>query len=101
MTGRLWTREERRALTDAAKTVSHRLDQWDPILVYDDPEDAPRPGEYDDLVWPVMRLLVDGASVDAIATLLADAVEGYGLSRPPDTTSLAASLKDWWGAEHG
>lgn len=96
-----WTKHERRALSSAARIVSRRLDEWDPIPVYDDPEDSPVPGEYDDLVWPVMRLLLDGASADTIAGFLADAVEGYGLHRPTPPTLFAASLKDWWATERG
>ncbi len=65
------------------------------------PEEAPAPGEYDDIVWPVIRLLVEGASVESIALFLADAVEEYGLDRPPAPIPVAVSLKDWWDAKHG
>ncbi len=88
------SKADRRALTSAARSVSKVLDEWDPIPVYDEPG-GPH-GEYDDLVWPVMRLLVDSAPAEAIAHELCRGLDGYGIPCPPDVLSVAARLRDWW-----
>lgn len=98
MAGKQWTRPERRALAQAATTVSRRLDEWDPFSVYSDPDDGPLPGEYDRLVWPLLRLLADGESAERITTWLHEAMAGLGLN-VPDASALAASLRTWWDAE--
>ena len=94
-----WSHEDRRALSSAARTVSKYLDEWDPIPVYDDPDEGPPPGEYDDLVWPIMRLLVDGAPPEAIAAYLyATLPSDYGIACPPDADALAERLRQCWDA---
>lgn len=98
MAGQQWSKEDRRGLASAARFVSSCLDEWDPIPVYDEP-DGPPPGEYDDLVWPVMRLLVNGASAEDIAHELRRGVEGYGIPCPPNVMSVAARLREWWHAK--
>jgi hypothetical protein len=45
------------------------LEQWDPIGVADEPMAA---DEYEDYVFEVFRLLLDGAPASTIATHLAD-----------------------------
>ncbi len=86
-------------MSSAARTVSKYLDEWDPIPVYDDPDEGPPPGEYDDLVWPIMRLLVDGAPPEAIAAYLyATLPSDYGIACPPDADALVERLRQWWDA---
>lgn len=100
MTDQRWSKEERRALSSAARSVSRFLDDWDPIPVYDEPG-GPAPGEYDDLVWPVTRLLVDGAPTEDIADRLRRGVEGYGIPCPPNVVAVAARLREWWDTDSG
>lgn len=95
-----WSKEDRRALSSSARAVSRFLDEWDPIPVYDEPG-GPLPGEYDDLVWPVMRLLVDGASARDIAARLRTAIEGYGIPCPSTVDELALRLRNWWDSRSG
>lgn len=97
MTERAWSRQERRALSSAARTVSRYLDEWDPIPVYDEPG-GPAPGEYDDLVWPVM--LVDGAPADDVADRLRKGLEDdYGIGCPANVQQVAIRLRKWWDGE--
>lgn len=53
------------------------LDEWDPIGVYvdfndddgevEDETDGPLPGEYSDLVWPIMKMLDAGEDAMGVA----------------------------------
>jgi len=80
-------------LSSAARTVSKYLDG------VRRPDEGPPPGEYDDLVWPIMRLLVDGAPPAAIAAYLyATLPSDYGIACPPDADALAERLRQWWDA---
>lgn len=90
-----WSKENRRALSQAAKALSEYLDAWDPLGVHAG-GDGPAPGEYDDLTWPLMRLLVDGASPEALASHLNGALmEHYGTTMP-NTDAVAHRLRAWW-----
>ena len=90
-----WSKEDRRALSQAAKALSEYLDAWDPLGVYAD-SDGPPPGEYDDLTWPLMRLLVDGASVEALAFHLHGALLEQYDTTMPNTDDVAGRLRAWW-----
>ena len=66
------------------------LEQWDPIGVRDEP--AAR-DEYDGYVYGVFRLLLEGASEQAIAAhLLIAERDAMGLDGTPETHRLAVAV---------
>ena len=59
-----------------AGELSALLDEWDPLGVYEGDEEISRPpGEYSDLVWPIIRMLNEGATAEPLARGIRDAVE--------------------------
>jgi hypothetical protein len=58
------------------------MDVWHPVGAWGLPED-----EYDDYVWPIVRLLRGGADVAALATHLRGVERSY-FSRDVDTAQL-------------
>ena len=95
-----WSQKDGKTLASAARVVSDYLDDWDPIPVYDEPDEGPPPGEYDGLVWPIMRLLADGAPAPAIADYLHTVLSRrYGIPCPADADALADRLHAWWGLQ--
>lgn len=94
MSDTAWSKEDQRALASAAEAVSEHLDAWDPIGVYANTEGPT--GEYDDLAWPLVRLLVDGApDVVSHSTLSSLLAEQYGTAAP-DAETIATRLRAWW-----
>ncbi|MCW2573202.1 MAG: hypothetical protein JWO88_3260, partial [Frankiales bacterium] len=85
-----WVRNEVREL-------SRLLDEWDPIGVYDPPEDGPPPGEYARLVGPLLTKLRTGGSAHDIAEYLSwDARTNMGLGGQPGADVQAAERIFAW-----
>ncbi len=75
--------------------MSNFLDEWDPLGIYLD-ADGPPPGEYDDLTWPLVRLLADGACPQVVADRLrALLASWYGVGCA-DAEAVGSRLHDWW-----
>lgn len=58
-----------------AGELSRLLDEWDPLGLYEGDDGEPPPGEYSDLVWPIIRMLNEGATAQLLARGIRDAVE--------------------------
>ena len=89
------TRHHERANIHRARTVSRMLDEWDPIGVYENDDYAPAPGEYADLLWPIIHLLDGGADATRVALGIREVMsEDYGM---PGVESLgfAQRLVEW------
>lgn len=54
---------DKRALREQSRGLRALLNEWDPIA--GSPND-----EYDCLLWPILRMLLDDASVDTLASFL-------------------------------
>ena len=82
---------------DQIRELSDLLDQWDPIGVYQDGDDAPPPGEYERLVGPVLAKLRKGDSPADIAAYLTRHVRAnMGLPGRPDGDLAAAERLYAW-----
>ena len=69
-------RDRQRENVHRARELSAMLDEWDPLGVYEGDEETSRPpGEYSDLVWPIIRMLNEGATAERLARGIRDAVE--------------------------
>jgi len=89
------SRHHERANIHRARTVSRMLDEWDPIGVYENDDYAPAPGEYADLLWPIIHLLDAGADATGVARGIREAMNrDYGM---PGVESLAFAerLVEW------
>jgi hypothetical protein len=79
-------RDQRRANIHRARELSRMLDEWDPIGVYEgeggeelDDDAKAAPGEYSDLVWPIVRMLDSGSDARALARGIQDVMNrDYG-----------------------
>lgn len=80
------------------RELSLLLDEWDPIGVYDPPEEGPPPGEYERLVGPVLTKLRAGESAGDIAVYLTwDVQTNIGLpSRPEADLAAAERIYAWF-----
>jgi hypothetical protein len=79
------------------RALSQLLEEWDPIGVYDDSDDAPPSGEYERLVNPLLTKLRAGDSAGEIAAYLTwDVRTNMGLPSRPDTDLLAAERIHRW-----
>lgn len=88
---------QRRALRRQAQLLSDQLDEWDPIGVYaGDDGGSPHPGEYDCLVWPLLRRLHDGAGVEEIAGFLDRELTDHFGHAAGRGSAFATSLLAWW-----
>ena len=80
-----------------ALELAGMLQEWDPIGVYEGEEQNPFPGEYDDLVMPIMSALRTPAGrqslADGLKKLLRD---DYGLGNVDDTDVFASKVSAWW-----
>jgi hypothetical protein len=86
-----------------AARVSAWLDEWDFIGVYVD-DYGPPPGEYDCLVWPLLRLLQENVSDSRIGGFLQRELRRhFGIGDDQDLPAVAARLRSWWQreGEHG
>ncbi len=82
-----------------AARVSAWLDEWDFIGVFVDDE-GPPPGEYDCLVWPLLRLLRENASDTQIGGFLQRELRRhFGIGDDQDLPAVAARLRSWWQRE--
>ena len=87
-----------RLLRDVSREVSALLDVWDPIGVYAY-EEPPPPGEYDDLVAPLVGRLARGADDADVANVLSGLLRSdYGLEPPADVARFAQRLVAYWRA---
>ena len=69
-------RGHRRENIHRAGELSALLDEWDPLGVYEGDEEIGRPpGEYVDLIWPIIRMLNDGADARRLARGIEHEVE--------------------------
>jgi hypothetical protein len=75
------------------------LNEWDPIGVMG-PEALLGDTEYDDLLWPLMRLLEGGASAEELDEYLRRKLdEDYGFTpNAADVKHVARRVKDWFDA---
>ena len=73
------------------------LDEWDPIGVMS-PDASPGDNEYDDLLWPLMRLLETGATArDLFVFVRNKLTEDYGIDPDEaDLDQIAGRVKDWF-----
>ena len=55
-------RDQKRENVHRASELSRLLDEWDPLGVYGGDGGEPPPGEYSDLVWPIIRMLDEGVN---------------------------------------
>lgn len=81
--------------------LSRRLDEWDPIGVYDFMTADQWPsGEYDDLVVPILEVLQAGVRPHELAReLVAVLKHDYGLTVSiHDAEPIAAALVEWYDA---
>jgi hypothetical protein len=92
----------RRDVDERARELSLLLDRWDFLGVYDSSEVGPGPGEYDDLVEPIMRWLREGADAAELSRRLHETLTSdYELSPGPTSleADLTASLVEWWASD--
>ena len=84
-----------------AREMRDLLNEWDPIGVYQDPDDAPGDlDEYNDLNGPLLFRLRAGASADDIGEyLLTTLRRSYGLNPNPDWVLQFARRVTAWFAE--
>jgi hypothetical protein len=95
----LLTRPIEGELTAEMAELSQRLDEWDPIGVYDFMSADQWPhGEYDDLIEPILEALRAGAKPQELARELVSVLKNdYGLGVTlADTEPVAASLVQWY-----
>jgi len=89
-------RLDKASMRQRGRELRALLNEWDPIGVMGD-EASPGDTEYDDLLWPVMRLLEEGASAADIETWLARKLEtDYGFKPEQGPLSLFASRAKAW-----
>ena len=82
-----------------ARELSALLDRWDFLGVNDPPEDGPGPGEYDDLIQPIIGWLgegVDSAGLSRRLHVLLMSDYGVAPTVPDLEAELTASLVEWW-----
>lgn len=82
---------DRRTVNKVGLELSSLLHQWDPIGVYD--ADAPNlePGEYDDLVVPLLDQLGQSSSPEVFARALEQVLaDDYGLLQVSNVDVFAA-----------
>jgi hypothetical protein len=90
-------RLDKNAMRQRGRELRALLNEWDPIGVMGD-EAPPGDTEYDDLLWPLMRLLESAASESDIGIWLARKLEAdYGFTPEPGKLSVFASrVKGWY-----
>jgi hypothetical protein len=90
-------RVDKTSMRQRGRELRALLNEWDPIGVMGD-DSSPADTEYDDLLWPLMRLLEDDAPVSALADSLFHKLdEDYGLDpNRHEITAVAARVKDWF-----
>jgi hypothetical protein len=89
-------------VTPQMAELSKRLDEWDPIGVYDFMTADQWPsGEYDDLVMPILDVLQAGVRPHELAReLVAVFKHDYGIEVSiRDADPIAGSLVEWYAAE--
>ena len=88
---------EKTAMRQRGRELRAILNEWDPIGVMG-PDAKPGDDEYDDLLWPVMRLLEGGASAGDLARYLVKKLdEDYGLNvGESKLQGVSSSIKEWF-----
>lgn len=89
----------RRELLKRAAELRVRLVAWDVIGIYALPNGAADDGEYDDLIWPIISWLREGADAPSLSAHLVGVLRAeYGLSIREEHAELefAQSLVEWW-----
>ena len=89
-------RLDKTAMRRRGRELRALLNQWDPIGVMG-PDTPPGDTEYDDLLWPLLRLLEKGASAGDLAEFLQRKLnDDYGLTPGPAAISqVAKRIKHW------
>ena len=91
------TDADRRGFGPTELALADLLQNCDPIGVYEGDITPPPPGEYDDLVRPILAELRKGASVESLTRdLRAVLASDYGLSNVVDVEATARSILTWW-----
>jgi hypothetical protein len=88
---------EQDAMRQRGRELRALLNQWDPIGVMG-PEAPPDDTEYDDLLWPLMRLLEGGASAADLDEHLRRKLDSdYGFTpNPTEVQRVARRIKEWF-----
>lgn len=73
------------------------LDRIDLLGVYTTPGEGPPPGEYVDLIDPLLRLLREDISEGGLAEWLGQHLfRDYGLGKGEPDRATARTVRDWW-----
>jgi hypothetical protein len=87
---------DRRRFNARALQLAQMLHDWDPIGVYEGDDPNPSPGEYDDLVSPILTALRTTRDGPSLAGQLRDVLSSdYGLSDVEDIDRFAEQVVAW------
>lgn len=92
---------DRDRFSPEALELAGLLHDWDPIGVYCREDQNPDPGEYDDLVLPILQYVRTAAGRESLAVDLRDVLsQDYGMSEAEGVEEFSALVVTWWLASH-